>query len=80
MCFIPVNFVYFFARSLPFLAWPRHDWSVLYPWVDDLAPLAELPCFIAGTCVEDAADDSSVFDVFVNVVEKKIQISDHAKG
>ncbi|XP_076831307.1 DENN domain-containing protein 10 [Brachyhypopomus gauderio] len=72
-----------FSRALPALAWHRKDWSILHPYVhlDDreLENLRSCTGYVAGFVDPEVTNRSDLFDVFVNLPDSEITISQHAK-
>lgn len=71
-------------RSIPQLAWHRHDWGVLRPWITgskaELEDLASSGVYIVGMTDASLKSKSDLYDVFVDVPERSITVSDHAKA
>uniref|UniRef100_A0AAQ6A2G4 UDENN domain-containing protein n=1 Tax=Amphiprion ocellaris TaxID=80972 RepID=A0AAQ6A2G4_AMPOC len=72
-----------FTRVLPALTWHRKDWSILHPYVHltdaELEDLKKCPGYIAGFVDPDVSNRSDLFDVFVNLSDSVITVSQSAK-
>ncbi|XP_061646091.1 DENN domain-containing protein 10 isoform X2 [Phyllopteryx taeniolatus] len=72
-----------FTRVLPALAWHRKDWSVLHPCVHltdtELEHLSKCPGYIAGFVDPEVSNRSDLFDVYVNLPDSIITVSQSAK-
>ncbi|KAM4730356.1 DENN domain-containing protein 10 [Anableps anableps] len=72
-----------FSRVLPALAWHRKDWSVLHPYVHltdaELEDLKKCPGYIAGFVDPEVSNRLDLFDVFVNLPDSVITVSQGAK-
>ncbi|XP_060097515.1 DENN domain-containing protein 10 isoform X2 [Heteronotia binoei] len=72
-----------FTRTLPVLAWHRQDWSILHSYVhlndDELEALKMCPGYIAGFIDSEVSNRLDLYDVYVNLAESEITISQKAK-
>ncbi|XP_077206024.1 DENN domain-containing protein 10 isoform X2 [Paroedura picta] len=72
-----------FTRMLPVLAWHRQDWSILHSYVhlndDELEALKMCPGYIAGFIDAEVSNRLDLYDVYVNLAESEITISQKAK-
>ncbi|KAM9808585.1 DENN domain-containing protein 10 [Syngnathus typhle] len=72
-----------FTRALPALAWHRKDWSILHPYVHltdtELEHLNKCSGYIAGFVDPEVSNRSDLFDVYVNLPDSVITISQSAK-
>ncbi|CAH2323246.1 Hypothetical predicted protein [Pelobates cultripes] len=72
-----------FTRTLPAFAWHRQDWSIVHPYVDlnqdEIEALKNCPGYVAGFNEPDIGNRSDLFDVFVNLAESSITVSQSAK-
>ncbi|XP_056291871.1 DENN domain-containing protein 10 [Pseudoliparis swirei] len=72
-----------FTRALPTLTWHRKDWSVLHPFVHlahaELEDLKKCPGYVAGFIDPEVSNRSDVFDVYVNLPDGVITVSQSAK-
>ncbi|XP_028324489.1 DENN domain-containing protein 10 isoform X2 [Gouania willdenowi] len=72
-----------FTRVLPALTWHRKDWSILHPYVHltevEEVDLKKSSGYIAGFTDPEVSNRSDLFDVFVNLPESVITISQNAK-
>ncbi|XP_037540606.1 DENN domain-containing protein 10 [Nematolebias whitei] len=72
-----------FMRVLPALTWHRKDWSILHPYVhlmdEELEDLKTCPGYVAGFVDPDVSNRSDLFDVFVNLPDGVITVSQGAK-
>lgn len=72
-----------FTRALPALTWHRKDWSILHPYVHledrELENLRSCTGYVAGFVDPEVINRSDLFDVFVNLPDSEITISQHAK-
>ncbi|XP_061817850.1 DENN domain-containing protein 10 [Nerophis lumbriciformis] len=72
-----------FTRVLPALTWHRKDWSILHPYVHltdtELEHLTKCPGYIAGFVDPEVSNRSDLFDVYVNLPESTITVSQSAK-
>uniref|UniRef100_A0A1A7XZK1 Family with sequence similarity 45, member A n=1 Tax=Iconisemion striatum TaxID=60296 RepID=A0A1A7XZK1_9TELE len=72
-----------FTRVLPALTWHRKDWSVLHPYVHlthaELEDLKKCPGYVAGFVDAEVSNRSDLFDVFVNLPDRVITVSQSAK-
>ncbi|XP_010896395.1 DENN domain-containing protein 10 [Esox lucius] len=72
-----------FTRALPALTWHRKDWSILHPYVrltdSELVNLKKCTGYVAGFIDPEVRNRSELFDVFVNLPDREITISQHAK-
>uniref|UniRef100_A0A3B4Z152 DENN domain containing 10 n=1 Tax=Stegastes partitus TaxID=144197 RepID=A0A3B4Z152_9TELE len=67
-----------FTRVLPALTWHRKDWSILHPYVH-LTDEAFVQRYIAGFVDPEVSNRSDLFDVFVNLSDSVITVSQSAK-
>nr|XP_057916873.1 DENN domain-containing protein 10 [Doryrhamphus excisus] len=72
-----------FTRVLPALTWHRKDWSILHPYVHltytELGHLTKCPAYIAGFVDPEVSNRLDLFDVYVNLPESTITVSQGAK-
>ncbi|XP_028681480.1 DENN domain-containing protein 10 [Erpetoichthys calabaricus] len=72
-----------FTRSLPTLVWHRKDWSILHPYVHlndcELDALKVCTGYIAGFTDPEIGNRSELYDVYVNLPESEIIVSQFAK-
>ncbi|XP_068184266.1 DENN domain-containing protein 10 [Antennarius striatus] len=72
-----------FTRVLPTLAWHRKDWSIVHPYVHltdvELEDLKKCPGYVAGFVDPEVSNRADLFDVFVNLPDSVITISQGAK-
>ncbi|XP_028844443.1 DENN domain-containing protein 10 [Denticeps clupeoides] len=72
-----------FTRALPALTWHRKDWSILHPYVhlneQELENLKLCTGYVAGFVDPDIINRTDLFDVFVNLPDSEINISQSAK-
>ncbi|XP_071011403.1 DENN domain-containing protein 10-like [Oncorhynchus clarkii lewisi] len=72
-----------FTRALPALTWHRKDWSILHPYVhltdSELENLRTCTGYIAGFVDPEVRNRSDLFDVYVNLPDSEITISQSAK-
>ncbi|XP_075071653.1 DENN domain-containing protein 10 isoform X2 [Mixophyes fleayi] len=72
-----------FTRVLPTLVWHRQDWSVLHPYVHliqaETDALRTCPGYVAGFHNSDVSNRSDLYDVYVNLAESSISVSQTAK-
>ncbi|XP_053160187.1 DENN domain-containing protein 10 isoform X6 [Hemicordylus capensis] len=72
-----------FTRTLPALVWHRQDWSILHSYVhlndDELEALKMCPGYIAGFIDSEVSNRPDLYDVYVNLAENEITISQQAK-
>ncbi|XP_019737546.1 DENN domain-containing protein 10 isoform X2 [Hippocampus comes] len=72
-----------FTRVLPALSWHRKDWSILHPYVHltdtELEHLSKCPGYIAGFVDPEVSNRSDLFDVYVNLPDSIITVSQNAK-
>ncbi|KAJ8248161.1 hypothetical protein GJAV_G00238980 [Gymnothorax javanicus] len=72
-----------FTRVLPALSWHRKDWSILHPYVHlndiELESLRLCTGYVAGFVDPEISNRPDLFDVFVNLPESEITISQNAK-
>ncbi|XP_066476584.1 DENN domain-containing protein 10 isoform X1 [Tiliqua scincoides] len=72
-----------FTRTLPALVWHRQDWSILHSYVhlndDELEALKLCPGYIAGFIDSEVSNRMDLYDVYVNLPESEITISQQAK-
>lgn len=72
-----------FTRALPGLVWHRKDWSILYPFVhldnNELENLKLCTGYVAGFVDPEVRDRSDLFDVYVNLPDSEITVSQNAK-
>lgn len=72
-----------FTRALPALVWHRKDWSILHPFVhldnNELDNLKLCTGYVAGFVDPEIRDRSDLFDVYVNLPESEITVSQNAK-
>ncbi|XP_044071204.1 DENN domain-containing protein 10 isoform X2 [Siniperca chuatsi] len=72
-----------FTRVLPTLTWHRKDWTILHPYVHltdvELEDLKKCPGYIAGFVDPEVSNRSDLFDVYVNLPDSVITVSQSAK-
>ncbi|KAG7999946.1 Protein FAM45A [Nibea albiflora] len=72
-----------FTRVLPTLTWHRKDWSILHPYVHltdiELEDLKKCPGYVAGFVDPEVSNRSDLFDVYVNLPDSVITVSQSAK-
>ncbi|XP_077352080.1 DENN domain-containing protein 10 isoform X2 [Festucalex cinctus] len=72
-----------FTRVLPALAWHRKDWSILHPYVHltdtEVEHLSKCTGYIAGFVDPEVSNRSDLFDVYVNLPDSIITVSQSAK-
>ncbi|XP_076025436.1 DENN domain-containing protein 10 [Genypterus blacodes] len=72
-----------FTRVLPALTWHRKDWSILHPYVHltdvELEDLKTSPGYVAGFVDPEVSNRSDLFDVYVNLPDGVITVSQSAK-
>ncbi|KAM3862662.1 DENN domain-containing protein 10 [Diretmus argenteus] len=72
-----------FTRVLPALTWHRKDWSILHPYVHltdtELEDLQKYPGYVAGFVDPEVSNRSDLFDVYVNLPDGVITVSQSAK-
>ncbi|XP_030011623.1 protein FAM45A-like [Sphaeramia orbicularis] len=72
-----------FTRVLPALTWHRKDWSILHPYVHltetELEDLSRCPGYVAGFVDPEVSNRSDLFDVYVNLPDSVITVSQSAK-
>ncbi|XP_060943038.1 DENN domain-containing protein 10 [Limanda limanda] len=72
-----------FTRVLPALTWHRKDWSILHPYVHltdpELEDLKKCPGYVAGFLDPEVSNRSDLFDVYVNLPDSVITVSQNAK-
>ncbi|XP_063818776.1 DENN domain-containing protein 10 isoform X1 [Pseudophryne corroboree] len=72
-----------FTRVLPALVWHRQDWSILHPYVhliqEETEDLKTCPGYIAGFHNSDVSNRPDLYDVYVNLAESSISVSQSAK-
>nr|XP_046213877.1 DENN domain-containing protein 10-like [Oncorhynchus gorbuscha] len=72
-----------FTRALPALTWHRKDWSILHPYVhltdSELENLRTCTGYVAGFVDPEVSNRSDLFDVYVNLPDSEITISQSAK-
>ncbi|XP_008320405.1 DENN domain-containing protein 10 [Cynoglossus semilaevis] len=72
-----------FTRVLPALSWHRKDWSILHPYVDlndtEVEDLQKCPGYIAGFVEPEVVNRPELFDVYVNLPDSVIKVSQNAK-
>ncbi|KAF7253429.1 Protein FAM45A [Varanus komodoensis] len=72
-----------FTRTLPALVWHRQDWSILHPYVhlndDELEALKMCPGYIAGFIDSEVSNRLDLYDVYVNLPESEITVSQQVK-
>ncbi|KAK6293422.1 hypothetical protein J4Q44_G00357480 [Coregonus suidteri] len=72
-----------FTRALPALTWHRKDWSILYPYVhltnSELENLRTCTGYVAGFVDPEVSNRSDLFDVYVNLPDSEITVSQSAK-
>ncbi|XP_030627262.1 DENN domain-containing protein 10 [Chanos chanos] len=72
-----------FTRALPALTWHRKDWSILHPYVHlndrELDNLRLCTGYVAGFVDPEVSNRSDLFDVYVNLPDSEITISQSAK-
>ncbi|XP_028937047.2 DENN domain-containing protein 10 isoform X2 [Ornithorhynchus anatinus] len=72
-----------FTRILPALAWHRQDWSVLHSFVhlheEELEGLKMCTGYIAGFIDSEVNNRPDLYDVYVNLADSEITISQPAK-
>ncbi|XP_074089646.1 DENN domain-containing protein 10 isoform X2 [Macrotis lagotis] len=72
-----------FTRTLPALVWHRQDWSILHSYVhlntDELEALKLCTGYIAGFVDSEVSNRPDLYDVFVNLADSEITVSQPAK-
>ncbi|XP_029466369.1 protein FAM45A isoform X2 [Rhinatrema bivittatum] len=72
-----------FSRVLPALVWHRQDWSILHPYVhlteEELEALKSCTGYIAGFTDSEVSNRPDLFDVYVNLADSEIAVSQAAK-
>nr|XP_020642124.1 protein FAM45A isoform X3 [Pogona vitticeps] len=72
-----------FTRALPALVWHRQDWSILHSYVHlndgELEALKMCPGYIAGFTNSEVSNRPDLYDVYVNLAESEITVSQQAK-
>ncbi|CAF93633.1 unnamed protein product, partial [Tetraodon nigroviridis] len=72
-----------FTRALPTLTWHRKDWSIVHPYVHltdtEIEDLQKCPGYIAGFVDPEVSNRTDLFDVYVNLPESVITVSQSAK-
>ncbi|XP_062851326.1 DENN domain-containing protein 10 isoform X2 [Trichomycterus rosablanca] len=72
-----------FTRTLPALTWHRKDWSILHPYVHledkELDDLRKCTGYVAGFVDPEVVNRADLFDVFVNLLDSEITISQSSK-
>ncbi|XP_036402596.1 DENN domain-containing protein 10 isoform X1 [Megalops cyprinoides] len=72
-----------FTRVLPALTWHRKDWSILHPYVHlndtELEALRLCTGYVAGFVDPEVSNRSDLFDVYVNLPDSEITVSQSAK-
>ncbi|XP_056147711.1 DENN domain-containing protein 10 [Lampris incognitus] len=72
-----------FTRVLPALTWHRKDWSILHPNVhltdSELEDLKKCPGYVAGFVDPEVSNRLDLFDVYVNLPDSVITVSQSAK-
>ncbi|XP_074815356.1 DENN domain-containing protein 10 isoform X1 [Natator depressus] len=72
-----------FTRTLPALVWHRQDWSILHSYVhlndDELEALKTCTGYIAGFIDSKVSNRPDLYDVYVNLADSEITISQQAK-
>ncbi|CAJ1066607.1 DENN domain-containing protein 10 [Xyrichtys novacula] len=72
-----------FTRVLPCLTWHRKDWSILHPYVHltdiELEDLKECPGYVAGFVDPEVSNRADLFDVYVNLPDSVITVTQSAK-
>uniref|UniRef100_A0A4W5PAR5 DENN domain containing 10 n=1 Tax=Hucho hucho TaxID=62062 RepID=A0A4W5PAR5_9TELE len=72
-----------FTRALPALTWHRKDWSILHPYVhltdSELENLRTCTGYVAGFVDPQVSNRSDLFDVYVNLPDTEITVSQCAK-
>ncbi|XP_069468028.1 DENN domain-containing protein 10 [Ambystoma mexicanum] len=72
-----------FTRALPALAWHRQDWSILHPFVhlteDETEALKTCTGYVAGFTDPGVSNRTDLYDVYVNLVDGVISVSQMAK-
>ncbi|KAG5831009.1 DENN domain-containing protein 10 [Anguilla anguilla] len=72
-----------FTRVLPALTWHRKDWSILHPYVHlndtELESLRLCTGYVAGFVDPEISNRPDLFDVYVNLPDSEITISQNAK-
>jgi len=72
-------------RAFPIFAWHRQDWNILRPIVDlthelEVADLRAAGVYCAGISDSAMKNKTEFYDVLVDVDERSILVTDHAKG
>ncbi|XP_030058485.1 DENN domain-containing protein 10 [Microcaecilia unicolor] len=72
-----------FSRILPALVWHRQDWSILHPYVhlaeEETEELKSCTGYIAGFTESEVSNRLDLYDVYVNLPDSEITISQAAK-
>ncbi|XP_064790598.1 DENN domain-containing protein 10 isoform X1 [Oncorhynchus masou masou] len=72
-----------FTRALPALTWHRKDWSILHPYVhltdSELENLRTCTGYVAGFVDPQVSNRPDLFDVYVNLPDTEITVSQSAK-
>lgn len=72
-----------FTRVLPAFAWHRQDWSILHPYVhlteEETEALKDCTGYVAGFTDSDVSNRPDLYDVYVNLVDSEITVTQTAK-
>jgi len=71
-------------RSFPLFIWHRRDWELLYPYTnlndDEISELKNARVYCAGFIDSEIKDRTNLYDLFIDLNERSITVSEHAKG
>ncbi|KAG8435817.1 hypothetical protein GDO86_013672 [Hymenochirus boettgeri] len=72
-----------FTRALPAFVWHRQDWSIVHPYVHliqvETITLQNCTGYVAGFTDPDVSNRLDLYDVYVNLAERNITVSQNAK-